>query len=74
MPDVLPLRQPTAPRSSHALTPTPAAGSPAPSPASDTPRLSSAQLFGQGSEVHIEHGDALYRLRITSLGKLILTK
>jgi hemin uptake protein HemP len=24
--------------------------------------------------VHIEHGGSVYRLRITSLGKLILTK
>lgn len=38
------------------------------------PRLNSGQLFGPAQEVHIEHGGAVYRLRITSLGKLILTK
>ncbi len=38
------------------------------------PTLDSADLFGGGNEVHIVHGDALYRLRRTALGKLILTK
>lgn len=38
------------------------------------PRLDSAQLFGGGNEVHIAHAGAVYRLRITALGKLILTK
>jgi hemin uptake protein HemP len=37
-------------------------------------RLDSGQLFGAGSEVEIIHGAALYRLRRTALGKLILTK
>ncbi len=37
-------------------------------------RTSSARLFGEASEVQIEHGGALYRLRRTSKGKLILTK
>lgn len=37
-------------------------------------RWRSAELFGQASEVEIEHGQAVYRLRRTSLGKLILTK
>jgi hemin uptake protein HemP len=42
----------------------------------DTPtrRLSSAELLGSARELEISHGDALYRLRLTSLGKLILTK
>ena len=39
------------------------------------PRLiTSAQLFAGAPEVHIEHHGALYRLKHTSLGKLILTK
>ncbi|WP_325420070.1 hemin uptake protein HemP [Aquabacterium sp.] len=38
------------------------------------PRLHSSALFGGTDEIEIAHGDALYRLRITSLGKLILTK
>lgn len=38
------------------------------------PRISSRQLLGDGKEVLIEHRGAVYRLRETSLGKLILTK
>lgn len=37
-------------------------------------RLRSDELFVGGQEVQIEHAGAVYRLRITSLGKLILTK
>lgn len=37
-------------------------------------RLSSKELFGGKCEIEIEHGDVLYRLRVTALGKLILTK
>ena len=37
-------------------------------------RWHSADLFGAAREVEIEHGAAVYRLRLTSLGKLILTK
>jgi len=37
-------------------------------------RWRSAELFGAEHEVEIEHGAAVYRLRVTSLGKLILTK
>lgn len=42
-----------------------------------TPRvrtLTSEQLFADFPEVQITHGDAIYRLRQTALGKLILTK
>lgn len=35
---------------------------------------SSDQLFGDRQEIEIVHGDSIYRLRVTSLGKLILTK
>ena len=42
--------------------------------ADDLPRWHSAQLFAGRNEIVIEHGGAVYRLRITSLGKLILTK
>ncbi|MET0333046.1 MAG: hemin uptake protein HemP [Rhizobacter sp.] len=34
----------------------------------------SQQLLGAGKEVFIDHHGAIYRLRETSLGKLILTK
>ena len=37
-------------------------------------RISSQALFAGANEVEIEHKGALYRLRQTSLGKLILTK
>ncbi|MFG6447021.1 hemin uptake protein HemP [Roseateles sp. BYS180W] len=37
-------------------------------------RLSSETLLGGEREIEIEHSGALYRLRLTSLGKLILTK
>lgn len=37
-------------------------------------QLTSEQLFDGLTEIEIQHGDAIYRLRRTSLGKLILTK
>ncbi len=37
-------------------------------------RVSSDELLGGAREIEITHGDALYRLRLTALGKLILTK
>ncbi|MDI1279149.1 hemin uptake protein HemP [Methylobacter sp.] len=37
-------------------------------------RLNSAELFGTGNEVVIEHAGEEYRLRLTRQGKLILTK
>jgi len=39
-----------------------------------TVRVSSQTLFSGANEIEIEHKGALYRLRQTSLGKLILTK
>ncbi|MBL0728930.1 hemin uptake protein HemP [Piscinibacter sp. HJYY11] len=46
----------------------------APQPAVTEQRISSRQLLGDAKEVLIEHHGAVYRLRETSLGKLILTK
>ncbi|WP_034411480.1 hemin uptake protein HemP [Derxia gummosa] len=43
-------------------------------PATGGRRLSSAELFEQTREIEIEHNGAIYRLRITSMGRLILTK
>lgn len=37
-------------------------------------RWSSLQLLGDQHEIEIAHADSVYRLRVTSLGKLILTK
>lgn len=39
-----------------------------------TKRISSSELMGNLRELEIEHSGSLYRLRLTSLGKLILTK
>jgi hemin uptake protein HemP len=36
--------------------------------------VTSDALFGGAQEIVIEHGDALYRLKITRQGKLILNK
>lgn len=38
------------------------------------PKVRSEDLFGDKAEILIEHNAATYRLRRTSLGKLILTK
>ena len=60
----------------HPTHPAPAQ-QPAPSsPASpqEVQRISSDVLLAGAQEVQIEHHGTLYRLRKTSLGKLILTK
>lgn len=43
-------------------------------PAAAPTHWRSEQLFGPLDEVQIAHGPFVYRLRKTSLGKLILTK
>ncbi|HEY4083257.1 MAG TPA: hemin uptake protein HemP [Burkholderiaceae bacterium] len=62
-------------------TPHPHVGQPPPalvtSPVgASTPRrrLTSHALLGNDREIEIDHAGQLYRLRLTSLGKLILTK
>lgn len=45
-----------------------------PARAANVRSITSEQLFAEFPEVQIAHGDAVYRLRQTSLGKLILTK
>jgi hemin uptake protein HemP len=58
---------------SHATAP---GSHPAASTATIVPavrRLSSASLMQNEREVEIEHGNKIYRLRVTQLGKLILT-
>ncbi|MCV2363242.1 hemin uptake protein HemP [Paucibacter sp. DJ1R-11] len=44
------------------------------SPLGKPTRLSSQVLLADRREVEIEHAGQIYRLRLTSLGKLILTK
>lgn len=63
------------------VTPTPLPAHPpaaAPPPATvATPlplRWNSVQLLGAGHEALVEHRGECYRLRLTALGKLILTK
>lgn len=47
---------------------------PTPSSAPSAPRkISSRDLFNGSREIVIEHGERLYRMRITQSGKLILT-
>jgi hemin uptake protein HemP len=38
------------------------------------PRVASNEILRGSAEVEIDHRGVLYRLRVTSLGKLILTK
>ena len=72
----------TAPRPIHDPAAAPMRPSAAPAVASPNQppvtsparRWRSTELFGPGHEIEIEHGQAVYRLRLTSLGKLILTK
>lgn len=56
------------------VPPPPAAPRPVPAPIPSQPVLRSEQLFGGAHEVLIEHRGSVYRLKLTSLGKLILTK
>ena len=42
--------------------------------ADEPPRCTSHDILQGHAEVQIEHFGSLYRLRVTSLGKLILTK
>ncbi len=42
-------------------------------PGAHVPAVASEQLFRGAAELHINHGGVMYRLRQTSLGKLILT-
>jgi len=47
---------------------------PADSPDPSVPRIPVGRLLGGGREVVLVHDGAEYRLRLTSNGKLILTK
>jgi hemin uptake protein HemP len=64
---------------SEIKTPKPVTGQPpSPSPLAPPPlallRVTSQQLFAGAVEVRIDHFGAIYRLKQTALGKLILTK
>jgi len=47
---------------------------PAPKSVAPGKRIDSRELLGEGREIVIVHGGEEYRLRLTSQGKLILTK
>lgn len=71
------VKQPDTSRRVQSVTPVgPAATAPsvATPAAGSMPRLPSHAIFAGAQEVEIEHNGAVYRLRQTSLGKLILTK
>ena len=48
--------------------------SPSGVPGAEPKQWTSAAILGDGREALIEHVGAVYRLRLTSSGKLILTK
>jgi hemin uptake protein HemP len=56
------------------LPPSRAPAAPAAAGAPPVRRIHSRELLGAAAEVEIEHAGHIYRLRRTSLGKLILTK
>lgn len=68
-PDPVPLAEASA-RPARVAAPTPARRA----AAADLPCWRSVDLLAGGQEACIEHAGAAYRLRLTSLGKLILTK
>jgi hemin uptake protein HemP len=45
-----------------------------PTPVARLRRINSRELLGAAQEVEISHTGQIYRLRLTALGKLILTK
>jgi hemin uptake protein HemP len=70
---------PSSPRVPGAVAPTgnappPLAGADSAGPLAHRAPIRSSELFGEAVEVLIEHHAQVYRLRRTSLGKLILTK
>jgi len=58
----------------HPAARPPVAAGPTPQAPEPVHRISSDELLAGALEVQIEHRGSLYRLRQTSLGKLILTK
>ena len=66
--------QPAAAQAQPAATPALAVACQQRLPATTCVQYDSRQLFGDALEVHIQHASQLYRLRVTSMGKLILTK
>jgi len=58
----------------EAPSPPRAGPGPAAEGAAPVRRIHSRELLGAAAELEIEHAGQIYRLRRTSLGKLILTK
>ncbi len=70
---MLPMSAPQAPHPTPSVVP-PATAVALPVAAGETRQWTSAAILGNGREALIEHVGAVYRLRLTSSGKLILTK
>lgn len=70
-PTLTPSRPPTAQPSEHSVM---ADTPPAPAGSAAEPALPSSRLLQGRKSVQIEHNGALYQLRATKFGKLILTK
>ena len=62
------------PSAAAAATPSVAKDEPTRVAARMTQRISSEHLFAGAAEIEIDHRGAVYRLKRTALGKLILTK
>jgi hemin uptake protein HemP len=69
----LPLRTPIAPHATPGADDALRAAS-AHAAITPRPRVASNDILRGSAEVEIDHRGTLYRLRVTSLGKLILTK
>jgi hemin uptake protein HemP len=70
----LPMRLPTGPHAASAAPDEPLRTVASSTVAAPRPRVASNDILRGNAEVEIDHRGTLYRLRVTSLGKLILTK
>jgi hemin uptake protein HemP len=70
----LPMQLPAAPHSMAPHPDEPIRTVASPGVAAPRPRVASNDILRGNAEVEIDHRGTLYRLRVTSLGKLILTK
>ncbi|MCO5401123.1 hemin uptake protein HemP [Ralstonia soli] len=67
-------QRPASPEAPSAAPATSATMAPTPATIGDTRVMTSEQLFAGQSAVAIQHNGAMYTLRVTRFGKLILTK
>lgn len=67
-------KRPASQEATPAVHTTPATTDAVPATLGDTRIMTSEQLFAGQSAVTIQHNGAMYTLRVTRFGKLILTK